>query len=70
MAINPSNVAAQQITDVTDFAIEISYSRIVHGQDAPSSAIPYSLVGYFNPASNRVELFCVNGSGRSYLKVL
>ena len=70
MAINPSNVAAQQITDVTDFAIEISYSRITHGQDAPLDAIPYTLIGYFNPATNRVELYCVNGSGNTYLKVL
>lgn len=70
MAINPSNIAAQEISTVTDFAIQITYNQITHGQDAPAGSIPYTLVGYFNAATNRVELYCVNGSGTAYLKVI
>lgn len=70
MAINPSQFTATEISTVTDFAIKITYDRIVHGQDAPAGTLPYTLVGFFNPATNRVELFCTDGGGRRYIKVL
>jgi len=70
MGINPSQLAAQEISTVTDFAIEITYTRISHGQACPPGTTPYSLTGFFNPATNRVELYCADGGGNRYIKVI
>lgn len=70
MAINPTQLAAQEISTVTDFAIEITYTRIVHGQLIDPPVTPYQLVGFFNTFNNRVELFCTNATGSRYIKVM
>ncbi len=70
MTINPSQLAAQDISTVTDFAMAMTYTRISHGDACPPGTTPYSLIGFFNPATNRVELFCADGGGNKYIKVI
>jgi len=69
MAINPSQLGAAPIESVTDFAIQITYTKPDTSLILSPAAVPNVLIGYFNTATNRVELYVTSPSGLQYVKV-
>ena len=69
MAINRSNIAAQDITQNHDISIRLLSSKPDVREYLETPVTPNLLCGYFNDATDTVELYLTDGTGRRYIKV-
>ena len=69
MAINQSNLAAQDITQNYAVAIKMLASKPDTNEYFETPIAPNILYGYYNDAYDYVELYITDTSGRRYVKV-
>ena len=69
MAINPSQLGAQDVSTNFDVTIELLTSRPDAGAYMTTPDIPNRLVGYYDAINDRVELYIVDGTGYRFLRI-
>lgn len=68
MAINNSAIATTDITEIDTVAIEIFETRpSTEYMNTPGT--PNTLVGYYNPSRDIVELYMRDSSGYRFVKI-
>ena len=70
MAINPINLASLNVLESdTDVVIEMLNNKPISTRYYDIATTPNKLCGYYNPETEKVELFVTDYTGRRYLKV-
>lgn len=70
MAIQPSYISSQPISENTDTTISLLTFRPTGETIIDPPLDPGLLVGYYNGSLDSVELFIVSGDGTRYIKAL
>lgn len=70
MAINPSSVTTVSVQDQIPFAIELVSTQPVDNEVFSPTRLPGTLVGWYNGATDSVQLYIVNRAGNRFLKIL
>lgn len=70
MAIQPSFIGSQPISQNTDTTISLLQARPTSDTIIDPPLDPGLLVGYYNGSLEAVELFIVSGDGTRYIKAL
>ena len=69
MPVNSSYIATQDIRDPDSvFVIELVTTRPVVGVDFTPTRPPGQLLGFYNGATNVVELYVVNSNGNRFYR--
>lgn len=69
MSINPAQFSAQPIEENYDVTIEILPERPDTLEYLETPVVPNRIVGFYNPLTDRVDLYITDGIGRRYLKI-
>lgn len=69
MIINSPSIGSNPIQDSPEMIIELVPERPEVGNFISPKRTPSQLVGYYNPAYDRVELFIVNSTGDQFLAI-
>lgn len=69
MAINRVSFTSESVKTNTDVTIELLVTRPVEGEYLVTAVAPNRMVGYYNNAINKVELFISDPTGHRYIKV-
>lgn len=70
MAINPSQFGATPVDQNYDVAVQMLAQRPEANRPQETADTPNKLVGYYDPFSDRVELYIVDDTGFRYLKIV
>ncbi len=70
MAIQPSYISTQPISENTDTTISLITFRPTADTVISPPSSPGLLVGYYNGSLDSVELYIVSGDGTKYIKAL
>lgn len=70
MAIQPSYISSQPISENTDATISLLSFRPIPSTVISPPLSPGLLVGYYNGSLGAVELYIVSGDGTKYIKAL
>lgn len=69
MSINRSNISAQPIIENDEVAIEMKTQRPDETVFLDPPVRPRTLVGWYDPISDQVELYVTNQSGTRYHRI-
>ena len=69
MSLHNAGMATDVDSSRIDLVLPLTDTRPIPGRELGQAVTPFSLIGYYNPSTDMVELFMANLTGTAYSRV-